>query len=160
MYVVQKMSNSQSTAPRGCYFSQMESDHHVATRVYVYVQTSSMPACLCMSVCYSTKTPEHRVVSCLVVLAGFQLSSPWDCWSHRQAYTEMSQELATGRQPGGFSEISCGKSYTKIWILKGGYRGRGGYPPPVPPVLRSRFLYRIFHKKFPRIRPVAFQCPV
>ena len=42
----------------------------------------------------------------------------------------------------------------------GGYRGRGGYPPHVPPPLRSRFLYRVFHKKFPRIRPVAFHWPV
>ena len=42
---------------------------------------------------------------------------------------------------------------------RGGYRGRVPSPAPVPPPLRSRFLYRIFHKKFPIIRPVAFQWP-
>ena len=40
--------------------------------------------------------------------------------------TSGSEKLATGRQPSGFSEISCGKSYTQIWILKG---GTGGAPP-------------------------------
>ena len=33
---------------------------------------------------------------------------------------EAEGTLATGRQRGTFSENSCGKSYTKIWILKGG----------------------------------------
>ena len=49
--------------------------------------------------------------------------------------------------------------YKNLDLKGGGYRVWGGYPPPVPPPLRSRFLYRIFHKKFPRIRPVAFQWP-
>ena len=37
---------------------------------------------------------------------------------------------------------------------------KGGPPAPVPPPLRCRFLYRIFHKKSPRIHPIAFQWPV
>ena len=45
--------------------------------------------------------------------------------------------------------------------LKGGGTGAGeGTLPMYLPPLRSNFLYRIFHKKFPRIRPVAFQWPV
>jgi len=36
--------------------------------------------------------------------------------------------LATGRQPGAFSEMSCRKSYTQIWIFKG---GTGGGPHPL-----------------------------
>ena len=44
--------------------------------------------------------------------------------------------------------------------LKGGGTGAGeGTLPMYLPPLRSNFLYRIFHKKFPRIRPVAFQWP-
>ena len=42
-------------------------------------------------------------------------------------------QLATGRQPGTFSENSNGKSYTNIWILKGGYRGSPPSPALVPP---------------------------
>ena len=40
--------------------------------------------------------------------------------------------LATGRQPVTFSEISYGKSYIKIWILKEGVQGEPPSPAPVP----------------------------
>ena len=52
-----------------------------------------------------------------------------------------------------------GKSYIKIWILRGGYRGRPPFPAPVPPPLRSRFLYRIFHIHFLKNCPVVIQWP-
>ena len=46
---------------------------------------------------------------------------------------EDKTKLATGRQPGTFSEISYGKSYTKVWILKGVQGpGRGGSPCTPP----------------------------
>ena len=41
--------------------------------------------------------------------------------------------LATGRQPGTFSEISYGISYLKFWVLKGGNRGGCGGAPLHPP---------------------------
>ena len=41
--------------------------------------------------------------------------------------------LATGSQPGGFSEISSGNSYTKTWILKGVVQGLGRVPSPCTP---------------------------
>ena len=43
--------------------------------------------------------------------------------------------------------------------LKAGGTGAGEGAPPVPPPLRSRFLYRIFHVIFSKKRPVAFQWP-
>ena len=46
-------------------------------------------------------------------------------------------------------ENSCGKFYMKIWILKAGVEGPGGFPP-VRPFLRSRYVYRIFHMNFPK----------
>ena len=51
------------------------------------------------------------------------------------------------------------KSYIEIWILKGGYRGRGGGAPIVPPFLKSGFVCRIFHRNFHKKWSVAFRCP-
>ena len=51
-----------------------------------------------------------------------------------------------------------GKSYTQIWILKGGTgAGEGGLP--LYPPLRSRSFYRIFQVNFPKKHPAAFQWP-
>ena len=48
-------------------------------------------------------------------------------------------DFSKGKIRGSFPNIfapprkkSCGESYTKIWILNGGYRGLGA--PPVPPL--------------------------
>ena len=61
-------------------------------------------------------------------------------------------------QPGTCSEKSCGKSCTKIRILKG--RQIQGEPPrPLYPLLRSRLSYRIVHMKFPTKSPVTIQWP-
>ena len=68
--------------------------------------------------------------------------------------------LPTGRQPGTLSENSYGKSYTTIWISKGGVQGELPFPVLVPPLLRSRFLYSIFHMNFQKKCPVAFQWSV
>ena len=64
--------------------------------------------------------------------------------------------LATGRQPGSFSENSYGKSYIKVWILKRGFLEPGrGWLPLYPP-----FKIQIFiHMNFPKKCPVAFQWP-
>ena len=68
--------------------------------------------------------------------------------------------LATGRQPGGFSDNSDGKSNITFWILRGGERGPGREGSPcTPPPLRSRFVYRIFHHNFPKNCRVAIQWP-
>ena len=51
--------------------------------------------------------------------------------------SNLHQKLTTGRQPDIFSDKKTdGKSYTKFWILQGGYRGRGRGPPPIPPPLK------------------------
>ena len=52
-----------------------------------------------------------------------------------------------------------GKSCTKIWMLKGGYRGSPPSPAPASPPLRSRFLYRIVYINLPKKCMVAFQRP-
>ena len=53
-----------------------------------------------------------------------------------------------------------GKSYTHIWILKGGFRGRGEGAPPVIPLSDPDLCkYRIFHMNSPNKCPVAFQWP-
>ena len=55
-------------------------------------------------------------------------------WKAIHDYKRASnKELATGRQPGGFSEISCGKSHIEIWILKGGVQGEATLPSPCTP---------------------------
>ena len=67
--------------------------------------------------------------------------------------------LATGRQPSGFSEISCGKSYTKIWILKGGVQGEGTLPGPCTPPFKIQILVLDFPEEMsentPGCLPVA-----
>ena len=58
-------------------------------------------------------------------------------------YRVTTKRLATGRQPGTFSENPYGKSCTKIWILK---RGGGQWPG-----------WRgLLHMSFPKNCPVAF----
>ena len=66
--------------------------------------------------------------------------------------------LATGRQRGEFSEISYGKSYTEIWILRGGIGGGPPSSPPVPPLQdpdlctpgSMNSLFSDFIREFPR----------
>ena len=84
----------------------------------------------------------------------------YSCSQGNSSHSASASRLATGRQPGGFSEHSFGTSDTKIWILKGGYRGRGGGVLPVPPLLDSDFCIGLFHINFPKKCPVAFQRPV
>ena len=71
-----------------------------------------------------------------------------------------SKLLATGRQPGTFSENAYGKSYTQISIVKAGVHGagEGGLPLHLSPFKIQMFVW-VFHMICPKKCPVAFQWP-
>ena len=67
--------------------------------------------------------------------------------------------LATGKQPGTFFTKFTWKILHTNLDLKGMVQGEAPLPGPCFPLLRSRFVYRIFHEDFPKKCPVALQWP-
>ena len=92
----------------------------------------------------------------LLALEDLRLSGRQPPTSYPSPDSKAGHWIATGQ----FFENYDGKSYIKIWILKGGVQGPGRGGSPCTPPSRSRALYRIFHMDFPKKCPVVFQWPV
>ena len=80
-------------------------------------------------------------------------------WFIRQNKDELQAHNAIIPGKGSRIDPSATRVYKNLDLKGGKNRGRGGGAPPVPPPLRSRFLYRIFHQNFPKNCPVAIQWP-